>query len=195
MLKYILVFMAATTICFGQVDGRDELQKCELLFKDGTTFEGYGKIIEKDKIEFSIEPKGETDIWDHKDVKLIKFYAYETRVLEYFNTKVGDKHKLLEVLVDGDVTLYVDAKEGLIPKMNLELKVSLKKRKYKLYYLKKAPSEEIKFVNTSMGSKWKKKMLEYFKDCPLIIEGIKSRQYIRTSMRSMVEDYNLYCVE
>ena len=38
-------------------------------------------------------------------------------------------------------------------------------------------------------------MIEFFKDCPLLVEDIKADLYDKKSVEQLTEDYNLYCKE
>ncbi|WP_430409762.1 hypothetical protein [Kordia sp.] len=188
MLKYIILFIAFTTICFGQN------QKCELLFNDGTTIEGYGSLTNKDKIKFRLDRNSKPDTWDHTNVKRITFFGFENLKVTYQYVKMmfSTKRKLLEVVVDGEVKLLADVKSEW---MSLGKPWNNTKIDATELFLIKHNEKELTPVNLGLFGNWKKKLLRYFEDCPEVTDGIKSGEYNRNNIKTLVEDYNIYCTE
>jgi hypothetical protein len=214
MLKYILTFLSLTFTlnCFGQIKGEKKFQECELLLKDSTTFRGFCRVMKADKIHFSMERDSTPDVWDSKDVKSVRFYRSRyDQVLEYFNLRKNSLPRLLEIKIYGDVMLYArtkfrttadqvittpgfDSKGNSIPQQRV---VSYKKEEVvSAYYLKKAASDTLFPLRPSWTNrKWKKEMIKFFKDCPLLVEDLEADAYDKESIEQLIEDYNLYCVD
>lgn len=219
MLKNILIFLLFTTTCFAQVKGEKKLQECEIVLKDSTSFRGFCRVGKVDKIYFTMERDSTPDIWDSKDVKSVRFFRSQyDQVLEYFNLRKNSLPRLLEIKMYGDVMLYARTKfrvpkgEGVVDPNNtmplpkkgdtfIPLPISTaprsaKKEVVSAYYLKKATSNELFPIRPSWTNrKWKKEMIKFFKDCPLLVEDLEADAYDKKSIEQLVEDYNLYCME
>lgn len=206
MFKYIFAFLslAFAMNCFGQIKGEKKFQECEVVFKDSTSFSGFCKITKNNRILFTIERDSTPDAWDATMVKSVRLYRSEQdQVLEYWQLNKKRKPKLIEIIIYGDVMLYVrttkrkvkDPKKTIVEGTNYH-----KDYKYKDavigYYLKRKNTEELIPIKLSWSYKnWKRKMIAYFKDCPLLVEDIKDDAYDKKSIRQLVEDYNIYCVD
>lgn len=188
MLKYVIVFIAFTTICFGQN------QKCELLFNDGTTIKGYGSLTKKEKIKFKLNIDGKVDIWDYTNVKRITFFGFEDLQVtyEYVKMIMSTKRKLLEVVVDGEVKLLANVKSKWI---NFGKPWNTTKTDATELFLIKQNENKLTRLDLGVFSNWKKKMLIYFKNCPEVTDAIKAKEYRKDDIKTLVEDYNIYCTE
>lgn len=217
MFRSILIFFLFSTICFGQIKGEKKLQECELTLKDSTTFRGFCRIGKVDKIHFTMERDSTPDIWDSKDVKRVRFFRSDyDQVLEYFNLRKNSLPRLLEVKMFGNVMLYARTKlravnNGNTPAANPPMPLpqkgdvyipapvgifSKRKEVVSAYYLKKATSDELFAIRPSWTNRrWKKEMIQFFKDCPLLVEDLEADNYDKLSIEQLVEDYNLYCTE
>lgn len=210
MLKNTLIFLIFTTTCFGQIKGEKKLQECELLLKDSTTFRGFCRIGKADKIHFTMERDSTPDVWDSKDIKGVRFFRSQyDQVLEYFNLRKNSLPRLLEIKIYGDVILYARTKFQMVPDKTIttyngdtkstpqQRVVSYKKKEIVYaYYLKRAASKDLFPIRSSWSNRnWKKKMIEFFKDCPLLVEDLEADNYDKKSIVQLVEDYNLYCTE
>lgn len=201
MFKYILIIFCLLLVvpCSSQVR-RKKLQKCELIFKDSTSFVGFCKIVKADRIEFAMEQDSVPDLWDAKDVKSVRlFRSDQDLVLEYFNVRKG-MARLLEIREYGDVMLYTRTKKIPFLLRNHEGEnefVDKKDKEYSVnYYLKRASSDKFLSIRPSWSNrKWKKMMLEFFKDCPLLVEDLQEDAYDKESILQLVRDYNVYCVD
>lgn len=202
MPKYILIIFCFlfTATSYSQIKGRKKFHKCELVFKDSTSFIGFCKIVKADKIEFTIERDSTPDLWDAKNVKSVRFYGSDRDLeLEYFNIRKG-MARLLEIREYGDIMLYTRTKKipFLLRNHGDENRFVDKKEKERFvnYYLKKASSDTLLSIRPSWSNrKWKKMMLQFFKDCPLLVEDLQDDAYDKKSIRQLVRDYNVYCVD
>ncbi|WP_046743590.1 hypothetical protein [Kordia zhangzhouensis] len=202
MYKYVLIlsFSLISVYSFSQIKAKKEFQKCELIFKDSSSFIGFCKIGKADKIEFTIERDSTPDLWDAKDVKSVRFFGSSRDLeLEYFYVRKG-MSRLLEIREYGEILLYTRTKKIPYLFRNHEIDSRLFDKKsqnyFVTYYLKKASSDTLLPIRPSWNyKKWKKIMLDFFKDCPLIVEDLKADAYDKESIRKLVQDYNVYCVD
>ncbi|WP_046758806.1 hypothetical protein [Kordia jejudonensis] len=215
MFKNTLIFIMFTATCFAQIKGEKKLQECELTLKDSTAFRGFCRIGKVDKIHFSMERDSTPDVWDSKDVKSVRFFRSDyDQVLEYFNLRKNSLPRLLEIKLYGDVMLYARTKFRMIPDKTITVYPSLppfgkendlpqqrvvsykKEEEVSAYYLKKASSDTLFPIRPSWTNRrWKKEMIEFFKDCPSLVEDLEADAYDKKSIAQLVEDYNLYCTE
>ena len=220
MLRITLIFLLFSSVCFGQIKGEKKLQECELTLKDSTTFRGFCRIGKVDKIHFTIEKDSTPDIWDSKDVKRVRFFRSDyDQVLEYFNLRKNSLPRLLEIKMYGNVMLYARTKFQLVsdPKSGGTITMPVttrgksgttvsyetrstgfykRKEVVSAYYLKKASSDALFPIRPSWTNRrWKKEMIQFFKDCPFLVEDLEADAYDKLSIEQLVEDYNLYCTE
>ena len=197
MLKHVIFFLCFIGIGFSQN------QKCELIFKDGTSIQGYGSLTKKDSIKFRIDRESKPDVWGNENVQRITFFGFENTevTFEYVKAKWQRKYELMEVVVDGDIKLYARFSANWTTttlnygsRKGANYTPSQKNTDFALF-LKKPTDEKVIPVSTGLFSGWKKKMLAYFKECPEVTEGIESGEYKSGDMKKLVEDYNIYCTE
>ncbi|WP_298425255.1 hypothetical protein [uncultured Kordia sp.] len=201
MLKYIIIFLCFTGIAFSQN------QKCELLFKDGTTIEGYASLTKKNRIKFRLDKKSNADIWGSENIQRITFFGFENSQLafEYVKTRWKRTYELMEVVVDGDIKLYARADTSWIHfPLNVNIgegsvfqpnNGNISRQTSFTLFLKKIEDEKAILVKIGLFSSWKKKMIAYFNNCPEVTEGIASGEYKYRDMKKLVEDYNIYCAK
>lgn len=197
-----LFILLITTICIGQIRGEKEFQECEIILKDSTSFEGFCRIIKRDKIQFTIERDSTPDIWDSRDVQSVRFFRSNfDEVLEYIKVHKKRKPRLLEIKIHGDVMLYADTSKRLVKDKEIP-GINGSRWTYKIkevimgYYIRRKNSGELLAIKTSWSNRtWKKKMISFFHDCPLLVEDLEGDAYDKKSFRQLVEDYNVYCVE
>ena len=194
MKKNIVLIIAI--ILIGEALG--QTQKATLLFLDGTAIEGYGMITKKDEIKFRITLEEEPDIWDHLIVKGIIFYGFEIRQeYEYIYTKEQKTPELLRIVKKGKITLYERKK---VKWGHLSTGNSNNFNKYKLrsdlyqfedidLFLKKEHEKIATLYNRTM----KKSIQEYFKDCEVIVDMIKEKEYRKLNRIQLVNYYNVFC--
>lgn len=182
-------------------------KEAKLFFKDGTSVTGYAKLKDKrgftsgsGKILFRLSKEDEPDEWDHKAVDKIKFFGFE-----YYKTFVYVKARyksytgyyLLELITEGEVNLYKKTSYGEtsnfnfnVGNFNLETQNKHGMREYResnIYVVKR--DSELKLMELND----RKKIIEYFKDCPNIKKGLDEKEFKVSDLRDIVEYYNESC--
>ena len=168
-------------------------QRAELIFDDGETLEGFGMITKNDKIKFRISLDDEPDKWDFLIVKGIIFYGFNTsKEFEYVKINKKQKPVLLEIISRGKVTLYNNSQTFYSPTIffgnNNFMNYNLPTKSNTLYV--KRENEEIAI---NLAGRFKKKSIEYFKDCSEILDIFSTREYLKYSIINIVDEYNIYC--
>ncbi|MCL7754356.1 hypothetical protein [Polaribacter sp. Z022] len=183
----LLFFVFSFCFSFSQT------QKADLIFKDGDTISGYAMILKNNKINFRISLDDEPDKWTFLMVKRIIFYGFNTKkVFEYIKLNNKQMPILAEVFREGKVTLYKKLVVGgyfLGYNPKGDHNAIYKKTKSTTMFLKRENEE----IATNLRGDFKKKSLEYFKDCKEIIDLFKDKSYLNYKIEDLVIEYNLYC--
>ncbi len=177
-----------------------------MIFKGGSTFEGFADINKENKIEFRLELTDEFEIFDSFDIKRIEFKDEPFSIYEYHY--INNKFVLLEVISEGEIkALRRDIFSYSTKKTSKELAKEYKRRtvtneskiynsggvgtlKKIKYYLKKDNEPIINIKNNL-----KKQSQVYFKNCPGLLKKIKSKEYLYTDLKLIVDYYNDFCTE
>lgn len=195
-MKY-WVFIIVLLLVTLTVSAQDS--EAKLFFKDGTSVTGYAKLKDKrgftsgsGKILFRLSKEDEPDEWDHKAVDKIKFFGFE-----YYKTFVYVKARyksytgyyLLELITEGEVNLYKKTSYGETYN-DIGTQNIYKMREYResnIYVVKR--DSELKLMELDD----RKKIIEYFKDCPNIKKGLDEKEFKVSDLRDIVEYYNESC--
>ena len=187
-------------------------QEATLHFIDGDSLFGYG-TLKGEKIKFRISKEDKADVWDHNMVKGINFHGYGFDVkFVYLKVNKNAFYDLYEVLEEGSVTLYTDTRE-LRYNLNspnsyglLDLSLFLNKKRVvnnkaldEIENTPKTVSIYVKRENeeypTSLNSRFRKKVLEYFSDCIKIEKKVSSGEWFSNDILDIVVFYNDICAE
>ncbi len=193
MLKYILIFIASTTLTFGQKTA------CSLTYTNETKVKGFATITENNTIEFSATADGKTETLDYTTVSSIVMYVEKPTRYTYLKVSEQGNPILLKRLnkfntyPGNEIVLFVSAKEAITFAATAS-KEKPNGQPYSKYYLKKRFSEEITTVSTALThKKWKYKMIKYLKGCPVVIESLRFGAYTQKTMVELIENYNYSC--
>lgn len=103
---------------------------------------------------------------------------------------------LLQVIVEDEVSLYIKQEIGDFLHDALFVSYPLLKTeevRKTTYYLKRLTDDYTTALNGGLINLWKKNTLEFFKDCPLLVEKIKSKEFKEKDLKEIVEFYNDNC--
>ena len=176
--------------------------KMVLVYKDGTSQNGYGKLTSEKKIKFRKTRKEKAikmAYEDLKNVKEIKFYGDEIEIYEFVTIKEG-KVKLLERTAKGKVNLYRRLRitgSTFMPMGGMQAGGGMWTGggTIKNYYVKRATEK----VATHLGSNqlftksFVNAMSEYVKDCPELVSKITSKELRKRDLIEIIEFYNESC--
>ena len=164
-------------------------QQADMIFKDGDTISGYAMVTRNDKIKFRASLDDKLDKWDYKLIKGIIFYGFQTTTeFEYVKINRNQKPVLLEIIYYGKVNLYHLHHTCFLNPNRSELGGTVQYSGTSLYVKREAES-----IATNLAGRFKKKSLEYFKDCPEIVEIFSTRRYLKYSIEDVVVEYNTFC--
>lgn len=190
-MKYIVILIMFIL----SLMGNSQTQEATLHFYDGASIEGYGLIFQKYKIKFRASLEDEPDVWDGTIVSGITFHGFEYDVkFGYVYAKNHERYPLLlEVLTEGEVTLYanvtsesyyVPSFEEKMPSVGIHLNGTK-------YYVKREEEE----LATKLKGRFRNCIIEYFGECSGIIKGIDNHEFRWATMINLVNYYNDFCTE
>jgi hypothetical protein len=187
-----------------------QIKEATILFKDNTSIEGFGEI-KKNKIYFKIEEKEEPSEWSFDMAKGITFSSYGySEKYEYVTVSKKKKPLLLQVIEEGNVSLYLDVfiettygafatynfnknfNPTATPKNNLIPQVFSDDAEMQRVYYTKRNSEEIA---TSITTSFSKTATKYFEDCGVLVQKIKTGKFLKKDIEEIVTYYNNYCYD
>lgn len=170
-------------------------QEATLFFRDGTSLKGYASIKYNWIIKFRLTLDDKPDTWKDIMVEAVTFHGFNTDVRYEYQYEKADMHHplLLEVIEEGNVNVYVDSftTRFYIPSVNESFVTirSIDIKKNKIYIKKPTEDLVIKFNNGF----YYKEAVNYFKDCPSLVEKIKNKKFIRKKALEIFYYYNDLC--
>lgn len=217
-----IIFLSFFLILYKTTFSQD--QKAEMFFHDGKSIEGYAEIVEKYDIKFRVVLDQDPDIWTNLMVKSIIIDEYDVPTkYEYISLQPGLKPKLLKVLTEGTINLYVDIKitKTLIRNINhnahvlsneneaitieidntkfygnrLPVRGTIIENEKSKYYVKRNTEKYPTPLFGVLGGGFRKKARKYFSDCKEVIERLDSREFDTHNSSEMVNFYNYFCVD
>ncbi len=209
-LKIILLLQALTlTLSYGQYDWRIG----ELVLKNGDTIRGYINLPMfssnplafrgKEKVKFKKERTSKKEKFDENQVETIIFRNSDTEVAYFkFIPYSKKRNGLFKIIISGKATLYaraVSVSSGapmFMPGSNggtwMHGGSFGSSSNDDFYVLRDGEEFATRLVTAGINS-FKKRAIEYFTDCPLLVEKINSNFYSKRDIREVVNEYNDNC--
>nr|WP_321221714.1 hypothetical protein [uncultured Psychroserpens sp.] len=190
-------YVAIVVLFFTVLKGFAQIQEATIHFNDGTDVFGYGEVVDNWKIKFRTSKDLDADIWTDAMVSGITFHGFEENVEYRYMYKTEDQRYplLLEVLTEGEVTLYADvfSTKIFIPFVSgnvLSLSTIQIPTTTRLFVNRKSV-----FVISSLNGGFKRKVRAYFADCPMLLEKVNNNEFGRPQIIELVNYYNDYCTD
>lgn len=193
-------------------------QEAIIYFKDGDSLEGFA-YLKFNKIKFKVAPEDKPDTWDEEFVKKIKFVDLGfTRTFEYVKLNSLDKPKLVEIITQGEATLYKklgsdfsltdmiynpyddrpdnSLSSGLKSQLGQQAQLSntTVSEPSTFYYIKKPKDKYPTCLNCGVINAWRKNTSKVFADCDFIVKKLKGDKWIFDDIKEIVEFYNDICL-
>lgn len=193
-------------------------QEAIIYFKDGDSLEGFA-YLKFNKIKFKVAPEDKPDTWDEEFVKKIKFVDLGfTRIFEYVKLNSLDKPKLVEIITQGEATLYKklgsdfsltdmiynpyddrpdnSLSSGLKSQLGQQAQLSntTVSEPSTFYYIKKQKDKYPTCLNCGVINAWRKNTSKVFADCDFIVKKLKGDKWIFDDIKEIVEFYNDICL-
>ncbi|WP_291963666.1 hypothetical protein [Maribacter sp.] len=169
----------------------------EVILKNGNTFSGEVKIpvVSKDLIHFNGKSKvkvrdkitGNKSVFDAGEVDFIKF-VFSEREIAYFKYIPVSKKKreIFCIVTTGAVTLY-----GRSVSMTTTRPGTFTFNHLNEFYVQRAKEDIATPLLTARPSKsFKSRAMDYFSDCPTLVEKLKNKTVRKEDIVAVVEHYN-----
>ncbi|WP_343708068.1 hypothetical protein [Flavobacterium sp.] len=185
-----------------------QTEEAIIYFKDGDSIEGFASL-NFNKIKFKVAPEDKPDTWNEEFVKKITFLNFNARrTFEYVKLNSLDKPKLVEIIIEGEATLYKkfgsdfslldqiynpheERPATYNPQTN---SFSQPTESSEFYYVKKAKDKYPTCLNCGVINAWRKNASKVFADCDFIVKKLKSDKWIFEDIKEIVEFYNDVCL-
>ncbi|MBF4486936.1 MULTISPECIES: hypothetical protein [unclassified Flavobacterium] len=195
-----LLFLFFINTAFSQ-----DYREATIIFNDSTSVKGFGEI-KGNTIYFKVKEEDKPSKWSHDIAKGLLFsgYGYSEKYV-YVKFEKNKDPKLMEVIEEGNITLYKDSK--LIYKSNGDSRLAFGSNGLSLPIatmpMTRTTSEELKekyYVQrknaefaTDITFSFKFRAKIYFSDCEKVIEKINNGQFNKKNIPKMIYYYNDYC--
>lgn len=185
------LFLLFINFAFGQ-----DYRQAKIIFNDSTSIKGFGEI-KNNEIYFKVKQEDKPTKWSYDIAKGLTFYGYGfSEKYEYIKCDKHSKPKILEVIEEGNVTLYKDSRifytGNFTPSVgHLPTNISSFENISETFYVKRESEE----FATNIFFSFKTSAKKYFSDCLKIIEQINNRKFTKENIPDMVFYYNEYCNE
>ncbi len=189
-LKFtILIIALLTTIhTFSQMDVNDD----RVYLKDGTVL--IGKVnLNTHVSELIVNPEEKPQKIDNSLIEKVVYYINgERNSMIHVSLKNVIFPKWIKLEVTGNVSLYSYAADNVF--VDLRNSTNLINEGIE-FYLKRHENEEYYFLGTSniFGPRFRKRTAKYFKDCPVLVEKIKNKEFDIDTLKKVVVFYNNNC--
>ncbi len=174
-------------------------EEATINFNDGTSIRGYGKITFNSSVKFKIIEESKPEVWTELMIKGVTLHrALDDIDFLYVNVKNHSMMQLLEVIELGEISLFVDASSSWTQtdtSLNnspgsLNIPATHRSTSYEFFLKKENETEAIRLFGIF---NFRKKAIEFFENCPQIVDRLKERKYKRGDIIEMVYYYNDYC--
>ncbi|PCH74780.1 MAG: hypothetical protein COB98_09845 [Flavobacteriaceae bacterium] len=170
--------------------------KAVITFNDGRKVEGYGQLYGNKTVKFKKDKGSKSYKYHFSNIKEFEIiFTDHTEIYNYVKIEKQKNPKVLKKIVSGKVELFIQTFKNHntgdffsnVPRINLGITT--------YYYLRKQSESEAFYLTSSqlISKSFKKGALLFFKDCPLLVEKIRKRNYEKNDIIDVVEFYNYYC--
>ncbi|WP_299675105.1 hypothetical protein [uncultured Dokdonia sp.] len=193
--KAIIPLVYLLLLCFSIQDIYGQEAPVEIIYKNGATLKGVGRLASKRRIKFTTHPevKAKKISFDLIDYAMIGGKRYEQHPVKDKKNKI-----VVEVKVAGAVWLYEVSRVGGSPLVPSTTGVGFTgggQFDISNYYVKREGDLELIHLgsNQLFTKNFKKGASEFFKSCPKLVEKIQSREYKKKHIKRIVRYFNLNC--
>ncbi len=188
---FILIFTLASINCFSQSE------EATIFFKNGDSIPGYA-FIKNNKIKFRVSLDSKGDFWSSLMVEKVEFDTFfGTKTYEYIKLNEFDDPVLLELVTEGEVSLYRQTSSSWILDSSFPQNNHPNNRKVTkaTNFLIRQNNDYPSCLNCGLFNKWKKRTMDFLIDCPVLVEKIKTNEFREIHLQEIVEYYNNFCTE
>ncbi|WP_099709464.1 hypothetical protein [Flavobacterium sp. 9] len=160
--------------------------KCIIYFKDGTTVTGLGKMKVNGDVKFKLNK--DTESINYAQVLIDKIKTSEYVFLDTYKYVITTDgfSSWLKVIIEGNTTLYQREPSNYYYSGSITPITN--------YYVShKGDSNIFKITSEGISTNFKKAASNFFKDCPILVEKINSKEFTKDDIEKVVKFYNNNC--
>lgn len=167
--------------------------RAQVKFKDGKVLEGFGKLSSKNTLKFRKSKDDKALKYSFDDIEYASIYSFgeRTKYVQYLS-KTENTPLLLEEHIIGAISLYSISAGGNIP--GADGGSSYNSR---IFFVRKSEFSTVEYLCTSTdsGKKFRKNLLEYFKNCPALINKIQQKEsgFGKYDVENIINYFNANC--
>lgn len=200
-MKPIFKLVVFTAILLLSYYTEAQRTRAKLIYKDGKEVKGFGKLIGNNRVKFKASRKDKPQKLDFSLFDRVYIYSSGYAAI-YTELSVKNKidKKIVEIMTEGDkVNLYRIASVGYstmgspmgfggAPTMTYAYSIN------NFYVMKNGDKLATHLGSNQLFSKnFKKAASEYFKDCPSLVEKIKTKEFKKRDLKTIIDYYNEDC--
>ncbi|WP_290698896.1 hypothetical protein [Lacinutrix sp.] len=182
---FTVILLFIFSISFGQTNWT----RGKLVLKNGETLKGLMKIttgLGSSKLHFKKDRKSKKQKFGSDTVNKVFFYTTNPNVGFYEYVSIGLKKKLLKIIINEKVKLYVSTISTNRVYNNGNISSSDETKNHKIYYLIRKGEERATYIDANYQSEFtrnseiktfKNILIKYFSDCNTVVDYIESDIY------------------
>ncbi|MEM6718330.1 MAG: hypothetical protein AAF611_03345 [Bacteroidota bacterium] len=199
LLFFLCILLSTNAI------GQHSWTEGTIYLKNGTIKQGLIKIpqISKDfiafngtqRVKFKTDKKARKEKFDHTQVEKVVFTTADGEAVAYIYIPVSEKkHELFTKIVKGKANLYArsvsytESFAGDCPNGGMAF---LNSGDYEEFYVwREGEKTASPLITLRISRSFRKRAMEYFADCPALVEKLENRSYRNENIEDVVKSYN-----
>ncbi|WP_299103960.1 hypothetical protein [uncultured Tenacibaculum sp.] len=187
----LIAFLLVTQFVSAQFDFLDPYRKATIVFKDGIEKTGEAKFISGDRIKFKETEKSKAVKLNYETVDKI---IISQTTYQYRTIKRKRKPNLFEIVRDGKLTVFSFTRDmpGSHSPGNSNMNFG---ESFEFFYVARKGETQLTDLELDRLSakRFHKAATVYFKDCPLLVEKINTKEFKRDNFLEIADFYNNNC--
>jgi len=195
----IPVIFLFTVFSYGQTS------KVEVIFKDGSKVEGFGRFTNTENVKFRKFRRAKEEFFYFKDIDTLKiYYDFEPNVYVQMPVEGKKKPKVLEVARTGkNVIFYRENISGFNGASGLRNGFSNFGAGIGSFYtirnsyLRKPDAQKVIHLGSNSNhlftKNFKKAAVEFFSDCGILVSKIQNKEFTKRDLKEVIDFYNNEC--
>ena len=199
LLLFLCFFISVHAI------GQHSWTEGTVYLKNGTVKEGLLRITRvskdyiafngKQRVKFKVNEEAKKEKYGHTQVEKVVFKNADAETVEYVYIPVSEKkYELFTKIVNGKADLYariVSFTSGCYPApVNRRWAPFNGNDSEEFYVWREGEKTASPLITLRVSRSFKKRAMEYFADCPALVEKLEDKSYGEENIEDVVKDYN-----
>ncbi len=194
MKKILFLILLLSGLTNAQIN-KDKFHNATLNLRDGTVLKGQAKTFASGIIKFRKNKRDKKTVYNYKTAKSVILELEDTTEVYTYKILSGKKPRLMQIVKEypGKVNLYMVKLHSI----NMRESGFSNEDISSTYYINKGKGDVVIKIALQFfiyGNRhFKKTALDFFKDCPALIEKIKNKEFKKRDIEAIVDYYNKDC--